>query len=99
MMFRAPRQVPFGIALTILVVSLFATTAFGQQVYGTIYGTVTDATGAAVPNAKVTITDESKGTKYEINTNEAGNYTKGQLIPGMYQVQVEAQGFRKAVSK
>jgi hypothetical protein len=99
MMFRAPRQVPFGITLAILVVSMFATSAFGQQVYGSIYGTVTDATGAAVPNAKVTITDESKGTKYEISTNDAGNYTKGQLIPGTYQVQVEAQGFRKAVSK
>ena len=57
-MFRAPRQVPFGIALAILVVSMLATSAFGQQVYGSIYGTVTDATGAAVPNAKVTITVE-----------------------------------------
>ena len=98
-MFRTPRQVSFRIALAILVACLFSSNSFGQQVYGSIYGTVTDASGAAVPNAKITITDESKGTKYEITTNDAGNYTKGQLIPGTYQVDVEAQGFRKAAAK
>ncbi|MCU1259032.1 MAG: Outer rane receptor for ferrienterochelin and colicin [Bryobacterales bacterium] len=71
-------------------------TSLAQQVYGSIFGTVTDPTGSAVPNAKVTITDESKGTKSEVTTNESGNYTKGQLIPGTYTVTVEAPGFQRS---
>jgi hypothetical protein len=83
----------------ILALLIMGTAAVGQQVYGSIYGTVTDASGAALPNAKVTLTDQNKGTKFETTTNEAGNYTKGQLIPGTYTVEVEAQGFRKTASK
>jgi len=66
-----------------------------QQVFGRIFGTVTDATGGAVSNAKVTITDQNKGTDYDVTTNESGNYDKGQLIPGIYSVSVEAAGFAK----
>ena len=73
--------------------------AFGQQVYGSIYGTVTDQSGAGVPNAKVTITDQEKGSKSEVTTNEVGNYTKDRLIPGLYTVEVEGTGFRKVVSR
>src|ERR1700751_5614260 len=77
---------------------LLAGQAYAQQVFGSIYGTVTDPTGSAVNNAKVTIADVGKGTTFEVNTNESGNYTKGQLIPGTYKVTVEAAGFQKAVS-
>ncbi|HEY1342969.1 MAG TPA: carboxypeptidase regulatory-like domain-containing protein, partial [Bryobacteraceae bacterium] len=83
----------------LLVILLIPTIAMGQQIFGSIYGTVTDGTGAAVPNAKLTITDQEKGTKFETTTNEAGNYTKDRLIPGSYTVEVEGNGFRKAVSK
>jgi hypothetical protein len=72
---------------------------FGQQVYGSIYGTVTDPSGGGVPNAKVTITDQSKGARYEVTTNETGNYSKDRLIPGLYTVQVEGAGFRTAISR
>jgi hypothetical protein len=69
-----------------------------QQVFGNIVGTVTDPTGSAVNNAKVTIKDQAKRTSVQVTTNESGNYTKGQLIPGTYSVTVEAPGFQKAVS-
>ncbi|MFZ0594805.1 MAG: TonB-dependent receptor [Bryobacteraceae bacterium] len=72
--------------------------AYAQQVFGSIFGTVTDPTGSAVNNAKVTIQDVGKGTSSEVNTNESGNYTKGQLIPGTYKVTIEAPGFQKVVS-
>lgn len=72
--------------------------ASAQQVFGSIVGTVTDPSGAAVNNAKVTITDLAKSTKFEVNTNESGNYTKGQLIPDQYQVSIEASGFQKVIS-
>ncbi|MDQ2898626.1 MAG: TonB-dependent receptor [Acidobacteriota bacterium] len=73
--------------------------SFAQQVYGSIFGTVTDASGSAVPNAKVTVSDQSKNTKFEVTTNDSGNYTKGQLIPGLYDVAIEATGFQRVESK
>jgi len=63
----------------ILALVAFTTPTFAQQVFGSIYGTVTDASGAAVANAKVTITDASKGTKFEVTTDANGNYNKGQF--------------------
>ncbi len=87
------------ILLAVIVALLLTTNIFAQQVFGSIYGTVTDASGSAVPNAKITITDQNKGTKTEVTSNESGNYSKGNLIPGTYMVDVEAPGFRKAVSR
>ena len=72
--------------------------ALSQQVFGSVIGTVTDPSGSAVNNAKVTITDVNKGTSFDVMTNESGNYTKGQLIPGTYKVTIEAPGFSKVVS-
>src|SRR5260370_29486849 len=72
--------------------------AYAQQVFGSIFGTVTDASGAAVPNAKVVVTDQNKGTRFEVLANESGNYTKGNLIPGIYQVEAEHSGFRKSIT-
>jgi Carboxypeptidase regulatory-like domain/TonB dependent receptor len=68
-------------------------TLFGQAVYGNIVGTVTDSTGAAVPNAKVTVRDVGKGVTFSSVTNEAGNYSQTHLIVGTYEVRVEAPGF------
>src|SRR6185312_14233655 len=72
--------------------------ANAQQVFGSITGTVTDPTGSAVANAKVTITDVTKGTSFDVMTNDSGLYTKGQLIPDTYRVTIEAPGFNKVVS-
>src|SRR3954468_21212377 len=66
---------------------------YGQAVYGSISGNVTDASGAAVPNAKITITDTGKGIVNNTLTNESGNYTQGHLIVGVYEVRIEADGF------
>ncbi|HSU61556.1 MAG TPA: TonB-dependent receptor [Bryobacteraceae bacterium] len=72
--------------------------ANAQQVFGSIIGTVTDPSGSAVANAKVTITDITKGASFNVTTNGSGQYTKGQLIPDAYQVTIEAPGFNKVVS-
>src|SRR5579884_2483231 len=71
----------------------------GQAVYGSIAGTVTDSSGAAVPNAKVTIRDVGKGVTYTTTTNEAGNYSQIHLIVGVYEVQIEATGFQTFVQQ
>lgn len=88
----------FAIFAAICSLLIAASLMNGQQVFGSIYGTVTDKSGGAVANATVTITDRSKATKFVTATNASGNYTKGQLIPGTYQVQIEAPGFAKVVS-
>jgi hypothetical protein len=69
-----------------------------QEVFGSIFGTVTDASGAAVPNATITILDVGKGTTSTATTDASGNYTKGQLIPDIYKVTIEAPGFGKVIS-
>jgi len=66
---------------------------FGQAVCGSIPGNVTDASGAAVPNAKVNITDLGKTVTYNTTTNDSGNYSQPHLIVGSYSVRVEASGF------
>ena len=85
----------------ILVGSLLlgvAGVASAQQVFGSILGTITDPSGSAVNNAHITITEVNKGTSFDVTTNESGNYTKGQLIPGTYKVTIEAPGFSKVTS-
>jgi outer membrane receptor protein involved in Fe transport len=63
-------------------------------VYGSVIGTVTDQQGAAVAGAKVTVTSVTKGTSDTTTTNESGNYTVTHLIPDLYNIKVEAQGFK-----
>jgi hypothetical protein len=81
------------------LVPLLPGTAFGQAVYGSIAGTVTDSSGAAVPNAKVTIRDVGKGVTYATTSNEAGNYSQIHLVVGAYEVKVEATGFDSFVQQ
>ncbi len=69
-------------------------TAIAQAVYGSVYGTVTDASGAAIPGATVTVTDEAKGTSVTAKTNESGAYSVEHMIPDLYTVKVEATGFK-----
>jgi hypothetical protein len=71
--------------------------ALAQAVYGTIVGTVTDGTGGAIPNAKVTITDTVRDVTQETVTNDSGNFTQRFLIAGRYRVRVEAGGFKAFV--
>ena len=68
--------------------------AFGQAVYGSIFGTVTDTTGAIVPGATITVTDESKGTSVTVESNGTGDFTVEHLIPDVYDVKVDAKGFK-----
>lgn len=84
-----------------LVVLCSSTAALldGQAVSGSLLGTVTDASGASVPNAKVVITERNTGISRSADTNQSGNYSFPNLEPGTYRVSVEQQGFRKAVKE
>ncbi len=70
--------------------------ARGQSVYGSIVGTVTDTTGANIPDASVTVTDVAKGTSVKVQTNASGQYSVQHLISDVYSVVIEAPGFARA---
>jgi hypothetical protein len=74
--------------------TLWVSSAFGQAVYGSILGTVTDPTGAAVNGAKVTVTSQTKNVTTEATTNESGNYNVTHLIPDVYTIRVTSAGFK-----
>src|SRR4051812_47675610 len=81
-----------------LCLSLFAPARVqAQAVYGSISGIITDASGAVVPGASVTITSVARQTSDTVATNDQGFYTKERLVPGVYQVKVELQGFKSPV--
>ncbi|MCU1314570.1 MAG: Cna protein B-type domain protein, partial [Acidobacteriaceae bacterium] len=89
-----------GLALTAagLLGSLAAVVpAHAQAVYGTIFGTITDKSGAVVPNAAITVTDITKGTTVTAQTNGSGEFRVQHLIPDTYRVEAEASGFAKSM--
>jgi len=78
---------------------LLTVPATAQSVYGSLFGTVTDATGAAVPGATVTVKDEAKGTVVNVTSNAAGDYSVPHLIPDVYDLKVSAKGFKSFETK
>ncbi len=68
--------------------------ALGQAVYGSILGTVSDPSGAAVHGAKVTVTSQTKNVSTDTTTNESGNYSATHLTPDVYSIRIESQGFK-----
>src|SRR5690349_19849150 len=86
-------QVFIGLTLICLLVASFA---WSQEVTASITGKVTDPSGAAVANAKVTATDTDRGTVWPTVTNAEGVYDLPRLPVGNYAVKVEAPGFQAA---
>jgi hypothetical protein len=78
---------------------LTATTASAQVLYGSIVGTLTDATGAVVPNATVTVTNTSTGLARGATTDQAGYYSIPNLQEGVYELAVAASGFKPYTQK
>ncbi|MGA2632300.1 MAG: carboxypeptidase-like regulatory domain-containing protein, partial [Terriglobia bacterium] len=76
--------------------SLFlgAVTLLGQGTSGTITGTVTDPSGAVVPDATVVVLGQGTGVEFHLTSNRAGVYSITSLIPGKYTVTVSAKGFK-----
>ena len=85
------------LSLLLLVISLILSPALltaqtGGQ--GALQGTVTDPSGAVIPNATVTVTDQASGVSTTRQTSSAGLYTITPLIPDSYTVTVTASGFQ-----
>src|SRR5437867_4004540 len=83
--------------IPVLVAALISSQLDAQEVTGNITGAVVDASGAAVPNAVVTVIATAEGIVLRtLQTNEAGLYSATLLPVGTYSVAVEAPGFKKA---
>jgi len=82
------------IALTVLAFLFASLQAFGQGQTATLLGTVTDSSGAVLPNVNITITNTATGVTKTSVTNEAGVYTFPAVQIGTYDVKATAQGFK-----
>lgn len=80
-----------GILLLLLSPASFTQTTIST---GSIQGTITDQSGAVVSGAKVAITNKGTRQTVSVMTTSSGTYASGALIPGDYNVRVEAQGFK-----
>jgi len=72
----------------------FSAPVAAQSTFGSISGTVTDASGGAMPDAAVALTSSATGAKQTLTTGPDGLYSFVDLIPGSYVLEVEKQGFK-----
>src|SRR5437868_4942467 len=96
-LFMYRNRIPLVLLCLLLMLGAFTFQARAQAVYGSISGTVTDAAGAVVSGATVTITSIERKTSDVVTTNESGLYVKERLLPGNYEVKVEATGFKQSL--
>ena len=94
--FSQPWMPPvFSLAVLLLVTSA----ALAQLTTADILGTVTDQTGASIPNATVTITNIGTNDQRTVQSNGSGDYTFTLLPIGHYSVSVKAGGFQESLTK
>jgi len=96
---RRLRVVARHIALPLMIL-LFATSfALGQLTTADILGTVTDSSGAELPNASVTLRNLGTNDVRTTKTNGSGDYSFNLLQPGRYSIRVEASGFKTSTTE
>ena len=87
-------------ALLVLFVCLICSTLLiAQSTGGRILGHVSDASGASVAGAKVTLSNEATGVSRDAKTNDSGDYVLLEVQPGQYSIKVEQQGFTTILRK
>src|SRR5918997_2322416 len=91
--------IKFKVLLLAALLSLFGATAFAQLETGQITGRVTDPNGAVVPGATVTVKSAETGAERTATADEEGVYSVTNLLPGLYDVSVEAQNFAKSTQR
>jgi hypothetical protein len=72
-------------------------TGRAQSFTASLFGTVTDSSGAGVPNASIVAINIAKNSRTEARSDAAGKYQVPGLAPGVYTVEVTASGFKKFV--
>src|SRR6266550_5062867 len=80
-----------------LLAALIAAPAWAQTQLGTLFGTVTDASGAVVPGAEVSVENVTTGLKRDGSTDKTGEYQLVGLPTGRYTLRVQKEGFQTEV--
>src|SRR5215510_5489695 len=85
-----------GLLLAALMALFASAVALGQTPTATLSGVVKDASGALVPNVKITAKNASTGATRDTMTDSEGRYSLTNLGPGQYEVRAERAGFKTA---
>jgi Carboxypeptidase regulatory-like domain len=93
---RLPGLTPALLLLVLTVLILTAPGTRAQVLYGSLSGVVTDATGAAIPNANVQAFESQKGIRQQTTTDASGLYRFSEMLSGTWNVTVSAPGFNPA---
>ena len=96
---RNVHRVVFGILVSLVLTASTASTASGQVLYGSVVGTLSDATGAVVPGATVVVTNQGTGLTRQVVTDQNGYYAIPNLLEGVYDLTVTAGSFRPYTQK
>jgi hypothetical protein len=88
------RSVLVGVFSIAIALSFLYVEAFSQATSGSIGGTLTDPSGAVIPNASVKATEAATGVSRDAMTSEHGTYVVPRLAPGKYDLQIMATGFK-----
>jgi hypothetical protein len=85
----------YELRCVVFLVSLIAAAPLLRaQTYGEITGTITDASGAVVAAAGVAVSNTANNQTRRVTSNESGNFTVPFLVPGLYDIRVEKEGFK-----
>ena len=91
------RRCSFQIPAVMLCAAVCGSLLLGQEYRASIGGAITDPTGAAAPDVRVTVTSVERNTVTEAKSNESGRYIVQFLIPGTYLLNAEKEGFKTFV--
>lgn len=95
-LFRSKPLTLNSLTLVACLASL-ALPAQSQTFYGSMVGTVTDASGSAIPESNIVLTNNSTGERRTLATGPDGLYRFVNLVPGSYRLEIEKSGFRRYV--
>lgn len=92
------RWVAFPLAFSLLIAAA-SQPIHGQEIYGSVVGTVQDSAGGHIPGANVVLVNRDTNLQLNTITNEAGAYTFQNVLPATYDVKITLQGFKEFIKQ
>lgn len=89
----------FSVSVVLLCLGAVSAPLLAQTGNASLDGTVTDVSGAVIPQAKVTVTNNATGVAKNVEVTSSGLYVVSPLIPGAYTIEAKANGFKTEVVK